>query len=174
MPHLKYIIFGFCILLLMGCSKDSTGPEEDNVPQLYFSPATASVVIGHETELSLNIKNMSPSIFAISLKLRYDYTIISFSDSISSGSDDFFGDEALKFVRHDDSTIYLSISRTQGQSSVGGSGILSIFELEGNAIGLDSIYIIPDKLYFYDSTGNVMAVPDVELKPATTQCVSSQ
>jgi hypothetical protein len=174
MFRLQYLFFALFIILIAGCSDNSTGDDNNTSPQLYFSPESSTVVIGNQIDLSLKIKNLTPSIFAVSVQLHHNNSVFSFSDNIDSGSDDIFGDDALRFAQHDDSTIYLSVTRTQGQSQVEGSGTIGILELEGNSIGLDSIYIIPGQLYFYDSTGNIVTVSNIILNDAALECAASQ
>lgn len=172
--RISHIIFGVWSLLLIGCDKKSTDVAEETVPQLYFTPISATVTVGGNTNISLNLKDISPTIFALSLQMHCNQSIVSFSDSLGMEAGGFLGDDAIMFVQSDDSIIYFSITRTQGQSQVGGTGTLCTLELGGKTVGLDSVYIIQDKLHFYDSTGAEITVPDIELKITSIQCVSSQ
>lgn len=167
-----FVFVGLLALILIGCSKKTVDSDNEAAPQLYFSPASGSLTVGNTVTLNLNLKDISPSIFALSCELRCDYTLLSFADSLKTTWGGFFGNDAIKFVRCTDSVIYLSITLTRGQSQVTGSGTLFAFELEGTATGSGSVYLQSDKLHFYDSTGAEISLGNIELKTASLLCLS--
>ena len=48
-----------------------------------------------------------------------------------------------------------------------GSGDLGVLTFTGKSPGSSTLEIIPSELYFYDSEGNEVIVPDLEIEAAT-------
>jgi hypothetical protein len=161
------------ILLSLGCGKKTTGGDEQQTPQLYFSPVNASVVVGQDTSISLMVKDISPAIFGISMEISFDSTIVSFSDSLGFEVGTMFGTDAIQFVRQENSIIHLSITEIQGQNSVSGSGTIGTLKFGGHSVGSSEILVVPDKLHFYDSNGREITISECEIGDATVQCISS-
>jgi len=161
------MIFIFC-----GCQSNSpTEPPPDETQRLSFTPEDVTISIGQQTALTLRIENLSDSVFAISLQIDYDNTILSFSSVSAAESEDFFGTEAVQFVQDTLSVLHVALSRIQGQPEVSGSGTLCSFQLEGNAAGSTSFEVTPEHLKFYDSKGREIEAQDIEIQSATVSVI---
>jgi len=163
---MKYIIFVFCLILISGCSNDSTEPEELQ-PALFFSQSYTSITVGGQANLSLEIQNLTESVFGVSFQMQYDSSIVSFNESSGMSSGDFFGQDAIVFVKDNDTNIHITIAQIQGQSEVSGSGIFSTFTFIGKLTGNCTIEIIPEDLHFYDVNGNIVELQDLAFESAT-------
>lgn len=170
----RAIILGIMIVLLAGCSKNSTGVTEKQAPQLYFLPDNTTVSVGNDSDFSLMISNLATPVFAVSLRLYYDDAVVSFSDSSGFAASNFFGTDAIRFAHQEDSVIYLSITRIKGQNGVSGSGVVGTLTFGGRSAGTSTIRIDPDELHFYDSLGKIITVANLELKELVIQCVATR
>ncbi len=161
-----FTFFPILLILFMSCEKESTEPEE-TIPTTAFSPNNVSVGVVAEGELTLQVKDFEVSIFGISMRIAYDSTIVTFTDSTGFTVGGFFGTDIVTFVRDDSSRIHLTITLTQGQGEVIGSGDLAVLTFTGKSPGSSTLEIVPSELYFYDSEGNEVIVPDLEIEAAT-------
>jgi len=162
---MKYIVFILCLILISGCSNDSTEPEEQQ-PVLFFSESSTTITVGEQTNLSLEIEDFTESVFGVSFQVQYDSSIISFNESSGLSSGDFFGQDAIIFVKDNNSNIHITISQIQGQNVVSGSGVFNTFTFNGKSFGNCTIQITPEDLHFYDINGNIIELQDLEFKSA--------
>lgn len=155
------------LVLLSGCSDTSTEPEPEPRPGIFITPSTASLALGQRTDFLLSVENLSPPVFAVSLQISFDDSVLSGSDSLYPAASGFFGPNAVSFAQAEDSTVHVAISRVQGQTQVSGSGSLCQLRFTGRATGSCRLEIVPAELRFYDSLGTVIAIPDLEIRAAT-------
>ena len=111
-------------------------------------------------ELILQIGNLNVPIYGISLRIAYDATYVSFTGTTEYENGYFFGSEAVTFVNDVSSVIHLATTLTSG-SGVSGSGILYKLEFEGHSEGSHLVEILPEFLFFYDSTGSEITIPNL-------------
>ena len=164
MKYLKFIIPS--IVLFFGCGKGTQEPEE-TVPTLALIPDALSIIVGQEGDLTLQIKDFDVSIFGISMRIAYDSSNVSFSDSTGFAAGDFFGSDIVAFVEEDSALIYLTVTLQQGQQEVSGTGDLAVMTFVGESQGNSKVEIISSELNFYDSDGNGVTVSDLEIEFAT-------
>jgi hypothetical protein len=167
---MRKIAFILCItaLFLISCSDDSTTtPQSTAINGLYFTPDEVTVAVGQPIELNLKIGSLADSIFAASLQIGFSDAVVSFADSAGFVPGDFFGDQAVGFAQDSTSILHLSITRTQGQSQVIGSGSLGTLHFNARAAGTTSVQIAIDQLHFYNASGSEITVPDIEIHSAT-------
>ncbi|MCH7732999.1 MAG: hypothetical protein IIB44_10930 [Candidatus Marinimicrobia bacterium] len=79
-----------------------------------FSPSNVSIGVGDEGDLTLQVEDFEVSIFRISMRIAYNSTIVTFTDSTGFTVGDFFDPDIVTFVRDDYSRIHLTITLTQG------------------------------------------------------------
>jgi len=151
---IRYIIFSLylVVILLISCDKNSTEPDE-SIPKIYFTPDNVSLAVGEEVTISLRVENLPP-IFGMSLRIIYDDAVVSFSDSLGVERGDFFGQDAIMFVRDNNSVIHLSVTQIQGEGEVDGSGVVGTFTFTGLAAGNCEVRVLEDELEVYDCEGN--------------------
>ena len=111
-------------------------------------------------ELILQIGNLNNPIYGISLRIAYDSTYVLFTGATEYENGYFFGSEAVTFVNDVSSVIHLATTLTVGEG-VSGSGILYKLEFEGISEGSHLVEILPDFLFFYDSTGSEITIPNL-------------
>ena len=127
---------------------------------LSLTPESLSIDIGSVGELTLNIEDLEDAIFGISLRIAYDSTGVSFAGSTEFGEGYFFGSEAVTFVKDTSSTIHIATTLTSGEG-VFGSGILYTLEFEGKSEGSHLVEILSNFLFFYDSSGSKVTIPNL-------------
>ena len=161
MRFLKLIIL--LIILFVGCG---TEPEE-TVPTIALTPDALSIIVGQEGDLALQIKDFDVSIFGISMRVAYDSSNVSFSKSTGFAAGDFFGSDIIAFVQEESSLIFLTVTLQQGQQEVSGTGDLGKLTFIGKSPGSGTVEIISSELIFFDSDGNQIIIPGLEIEIAT-------
>ncbi|MBU1982950.1 cohesin domain-containing protein, partial [bacterium] len=126
---------------------------------------------GEQTSLRLVVENLTDSIFAISLRISYRDSILTFAGVAGAESGDFFGADAIQFAQDTLSVLHITISRIQGQTEVNGSGTICTFRFVGRNAGNCVMEILPDQLEFYDSAGRTIEVPNLEIKTASVHVI---
>lgn len=102
-----------------------------------------------------------------SLRVAYDAAVVSFNESTGFAVGDFFGTDIVTFVKDESSMIHLTITMTQGQNAVVGSGDLGLLTFTGKSPGSTDMELLPSELHFYDSQGTGVTVTDLEIESAT-------
>jgi hypothetical protein len=166
---MKYYL-GILIIMLsvMGCGKKSTKPTPE-IPKLIMTVDNSSIDVGQSSILIITLKNFSDPIFAISLQLTYDHSILSFSDSLDFEAGDFLGSNVITFVRGENSIIHLSITKLQDQSGASGSGVIGLLHFSGAVSGISDLNIARENLHFYDSSGELIDMSNLEIGSAQIQ-----
>ncbi|MCH7732786.1 MAG: hypothetical protein IIB44_09780 [Candidatus Marinimicrobia bacterium] len=162
MKYFKFIFFSLVILTSCGKEPSRSKPE----PTLSFSPQTLSINTGQQGEFTIQIEDLDSPVFGISMRIAYDSSIVSFSDSTGFSVGDFFGTDVVAFTREEVSIIHLTVTLTQGQEEVSGSGGLGVLTFVGKSSGTSTVNITSSELYFYDSNGNEVIVPDLKIENA--------
>lgn len=163
MKNYTFLILTILLFIIpfISCEKESK-PD----PIILFRPGTLTLHTGQSGELSIKIEDLREHIFGVTMRIVYDPNIVSFSDSTGFESGDFFGNEIVSFVEKGDSVIHIALTLTQGQSEERGSGYLGDLTFTGNSPGSSTIEILPTELVFYDSEGNDVVIPDLEIEAA--------
>jgi len=156
-----YIFFLILCVFMFTCDS-GTDPEEENTIQ--FAPEKLTVASGEDMEISLEMKNLESTIFAMSMHIEYDRNVVSCDDSNGLQSGDFFGNEAICFIKAKYSVIYITITRIQGSEPVSESGKLCSLKFTGCQSGICDLNIAT--LFCYDSAGNEVNA-DIKTTPGT-------
>ena len=156
----RYILLS--LILLISCEEE-TAPL---IPTLSFIPESISIDIGSVGELTLQIKNLDVPIFGISLRIAYNSTGVSFTRSTELGDGYFSGSETVSFIKDTSSAIHMATTLTSGEG-VSGSGILYTLEFQGESQGSHLVEILPNFLFFYDSSGSKVTIPNLSINSAT-------
>jgi len=155
-------LFSLCLsLIFWGCSS-STEPVNEPTVIMQFKPDAVNISAGEETSISLEFSKLTTPIFGMSLQISYDTTYVSFSDTLQIESGDFLGTDALTFTRISDSTIYLTITRIQGQDSAVGASVICTLPVTGRAVGSSTIELVDDSVHLFDSAGDEIEVARLE------------
>ena len=150
----KSAIFSiFLVVILWGCSS-STDPMNEASAIMQFTPDNVDVSVGSETIVTLEFSELTVPVFGLSLQIAYDSTYVSFSDTLNIESGDFLGNGALTFTRISETMIYLTITRVQGQESVGGAGVICTLPFMARAVGISTIELLDGAVHLFDSAGD--------------------
>ena len=172
MKYIKMIIL--FTVLIYACSDNSTNPGKI-IPSISFSPESVQINSEQITQFKIKIDVSKYAVFAVSLRICYNSgtdinsDILSFDEAIGFSAGDFFGDNAVVFVKADTNIIYLSISLTKGQELEQSSGELGTITFTGQTPGIGNIEIDPVEFYLYDSDGGVVTIPDFKIKSAVIE-----
>lgn len=146
--------------------KDSCDVCDDNTDNdcalINLTPHDTTIGVNETVGVEMDFTGLSDSIFAVSMEINYDSTILSFDDTAVYSIGDFFGDEIIYLIYENNSSIYFSISIQQGNTMVDGSGSIVSFEFFGLSPGTSVIEILPSNLKFFDSTGNEIIISNLE------------
>lgn len=123
-------------------------------------PFEQTIDMNEEIGLDVQFNMYSNSIFAVSMVIDYDSTII---QPINFANGEVFGTENISFVTAEDSKIFLTISFLQGTDADYSSGILCSFDFVGISTGSSNIQISVDDLYLFDPNGNEIPYDDIYL-----------
>ncbi len=154
---MKYLAIILSIVIFFGC-ETSTDPEQP-IHKLYLSPGSTTISVGEQTEISLKVQNISDPVFGMSLQLDYDNTVLAFSDSLAVG--EFFGQNAVVFVKEENSKIYLTFSKIQGEIPASGSGNICTLTFSGSSAGYSEIQLSQNIFNFYNSAGETISMTDL-------------
>lgn len=164
---MKYLIYiPLLVVFLFGCSEKSTEPKSSSGVVVSFSADSVQIEVGEETYIRLKLNLSNLSIFGISMRMDYNPDIVSFDDLTDFVVGDYFGTEIVSFVKSEENSIHLSISLTQGEDKVGGSGDLGILMFTGLSQGVSDIEIVPSELNFFDSDGSNITIPSLVIDNA--------
>jgi hypothetical protein len=152
--------------VLDSCGVCDDNPENDCLANMHFSPVYQSIGINENASLEMVINGLSEPIFAMSMQISYNSSILSFNDSTGFSVGEFFGDQNIVFVNVDNSIIYISMSIQQGNSAVDGAGTISTLTFKGSSSGTSEIEISLSDLHFFDSGGNEISTENFETVPA--------
>lgn len=154
----KIIILVFLLLQVNSCT--DSGTEAPGDPKISFSPQEIAISNQGQTEISLKISDFKAEIFALSMQLTYDGDIVSI-DEAGFSSGDFFGENGISLIKVTEDNIHLSLSLTQGMTSLKGSGTLCKFSVKGITNGNCTLSVDENELVFYDSAGNPVEIEDL-------------
>jgi hypothetical protein len=107
------------------------------------------------------------SVFAATMQITYDSSVVAFDDSTGFLLGEFFGSEMIVFVQSENSVIHLAISLFQGVQPVTGSGTVGSLIFTGISPGSSTIQIPASSLHLYDSNGNEVNIEDLVTESAT-------
>ena len=154
----RYIFLS--LIFLISCE------EEIALPTLSLTPESLSIDIGSVGELTLQIEDLEVPIFGISFRIAYDSTGVSFAGSTEFGEGYFSSSDIVTFLKDTSSAIHIATTLTSGEG-VSGSGILYTLEFEGKSEGSHLVEILSNFLFFYDSSGSKVTIPNLTIKSAT-------
>jgi hypothetical protein len=91
---------------------------------------------------------------------------VSFTGSTELEEGFFFDSETVTFIKDTSSAIHIATTLTSGEG-VSGSGILYTLEFQGESQGSHLVEILPNFLFFYDSNGSKITIPNLIINSAT-------
>ena len=139
------------------------------ISTISFTPDSTILPINNESGINIIMDNFETTMFGISLRINYDSTLVSFTDSTGFSPGNIFDPNAIVFTKAENSIIYLSLTQVQGQSQVFGTGTLGTLTFKGKSTGNCTIQIIQDKLNLYDNLGSQIELPEMEFEIAVIQ-----
>ena len=161
---MKKIIFLVLPILYLACA-NSTEPDPE--PKIFLSPASANVTVGNTIDLNIVVEENQTSFFAVSMQITYNNTLLNFDDNNGFNRGSLFDQSAIVFAQNNGSVIHLSVSQVKGQTSTSGSGVIGTLRFSATSSGNSPIRINQDELIFYNSQGNEINIPDLEIKAAS-------
>ena len=161
------VLSGF--IFFSGCGGKSNNPVTPATPTLLISLDNSSIDVGQTVNVTLELKDVSDSVFGIGMQLDYNNTLAGFDDSTGLEPGDFLGNDIVQFVRNVDSAAHFSITKLRGQSGSSGSGVIAILTFRGICSGHFAFKIESDNLNLYDSNGNSLDISDFEIGSAELQ-----
>jgi len=159
---MKTEIYIFLSLIFLVSCEEETTPL---IPALSLTPESMFIDIGSVGELTLQIKNLEVLLFGISFRIGYDSTGLSFTRFTELGDGYFSGSETVSFIKDTSSAIHIATTLTSGEG-VSGSGILYTLEFQGESQGSHLVEILPNFLFFYDSSGSKITIPNLTINSA--------
>ena len=150
MKNIFNIVLIAILLFAIGCSKDSPN-EPDTDLKILIDPAEQNISIDSETEFNVKIENVS-SLFAISVEITFDETLLSVPDNAVSVGD-FWNSAAITayVVESNRLNIAIGLTQTDDADGVSGNGTLFSFKLKGNNTGISDISL--QNLQLIDENG---------------------
>ena len=156
--NLRIAILFICLLII------SCDEETDDSLAFKLDPEFQTISINGEASISLDVQNLSQPIFAMTMQVNYNSSILLYTGFDDGG---FFGSQNVVLVQAEqDSLLYIAVSIQQGNSEVDGSGSIGTFTFDGLDAGTSEIDISLTDLHFFDSDGNEISVGDFEIAPA--------
>jgi len=156
---MKYLAIILSIVIFLGCNKN-TEPEQLEY-KMYISSGNSTIAIGEQSEITLQILNIPQPVFGMSLQLDYDSSIIGINDSLGFSNGDFFGQNAIAFAKEEESKIYLSFSKVQGESPASGSGKICTITFTGITAGSSLVQFLYGEINYYDSAGEIIPMSNL-------------
>ena len=145
------------------CGDCDDNPDND-CALISFSSENQNISINESISLDLELQGLSDSIFAVSMEINYNDSILIFNDSTGFNIGEFFGDENITFVNQVNSSIYFSVSIQQGGMKVNGSGTIGVFQFEGLTNGISDVEILENSLKFFNSSGSEIDISKLQIK----------
>ena len=151
----RYYLLFLSIILFVSCKQrvwdNPYDPNWEIDRSILILPLEQTIDISEEIVLDVQFNMYSDAVFAVSMVIDYDSTII---QQINFANGEVFGTENISFVTAEDSKIFLTISFLQGTDPDYRSGLLCSFDFVGIGIGSSKIQIAVDDLYLFDINGN--------------------
>ena len=151
----RYYLLFLSIIFLVSCKQrvwdNPYDPNSEIDRSILILPVEQTIDMNEEIVLDVQFNMYSDAVFAVSMVIDYDSTII---QQINFANGEVFGTENISFVTAEDSKIFLTISFLQGTDPDYRSGLLCSFDFVGIGIGSSKIQIAVDDLYLFDPNGN--------------------
>ena len=164
---MKYCItYLLLILIVSSCGKNSPGPNIENTI-VSIESDHLSYNVGETIQVKVTIKKMDVPVFGFYCNIYYDSVKLNFDDSADLGTGDFFSDNAISFSHDHETTITVTITSIQGETGVTGNGIAFILTFEAITPGQTMLEFEPDELDFYDASGSIVSIGNMELQSLT-------
>ena len=154
------------IYLLMFSCEELTDDGLDGPTEFKLDPEFQTIAVNNEAILSLNVQNLSQPIFAVSMQVNYNSSILSFNDLTGFSVEEFFSSQNVVFIKEENSIINIGVSIQQGNNEVDGSGTIGTLTFKGSSTGTSEIEILLSDLHFFDSEGNEISIGAFEMIPA--------
>ena len=146
------------LILIFSCDE----PLQSD-PSLILSSQSIAITTNDTLDVSLNLNDNIVSIFGIYVKIDYDLSLLSFSDTAGFVAGNYFGENIITFVKEENGSIFLTITLTQGVEKKSGTGLLgSLTFFPKLEEGPTTISIDEEELEFYNDLGNIIEIINIE------------
>jgi Cohesin domain len=158
---MKKIIYLVLLLLLSGCA-DETNKSDEFSLHVRLQPEDVSINQGDAIWVEIMIEECTQPIFGISMQVEYDEDLLSFADSTSVMTGDFFGDNGITFAGEENGVIHLTMSLVQGDTLLDGNGTLCSLRFNAVNVGEAAINLLSEEISVYDAEGNLLEIEFLE------------
>jgi hypothetical protein len=163
---MRFKLYIICIPLFLLLSSCDESPIESEEPSLYLDPETLTVSVESPASFQLRLESIEEPIFGISLRIAYNWSFLIFNDTTGFMVGNYFGTDIVTFIQAEAGTIHLTVSMTQGQTAVNGSGELGQLTFVGRYPNTGAVEILPAELHFYDAAGDTLSISDLMIGSA--------
>ncbi|MBU0692011.1 cohesin domain-containing protein [bacterium] len=168
---MKIITFWLSVIILLvlsGCGSDDDNTEQSaGLPAFFISPATITAAQGEQIDLDVVLQDIPDSLFALSFRLVYNPTMLTYLEYLTVAEESFFGTDAIEYASVEDSIVHAAVSRKQQQQMTTGTGIVCRLRFEAVSAGTSNLEFPAEQLHFYDETGSEITIQDLELEGAS-------
>ena len=120
-----------------------------NQPEIILQSDNTDITVGETFAVSILAERLN--VFAITLKIKHNNSILSYNSATGFNSGLLFGEDNISFSASINSIIGLSNSLTQGQQEVSGFGEICSLEFNAESAGADTLSII--ECFVFNSEG---------------------
>ena len=160
---MKYFItYLLLIFLIFSCEKNSPAPEIENTI-ISIESNSSSYNVGETIQVKVTIENIVLPVFDFYCNILYDSAKLDIDNSADLIVGDFLSDNIIPYINVQE-TIITSIQREIG---VTGDGTAFFLSFEAVSSGQAILEFEPDELDFYDSSGSIMNIENIELQSLT-------
>ena len=131
-------------------------------PSLVLSSQSTAITTNDTLDVSLNFNDNIVPIFGIYVKIDYDSSLLSFSDTAGFVAGNYFGGNNITFVKEENGSIFLTVTLTQGVEMKSGTGLLGSLTFFPKLEGSATISIDEEELEFYNDLGNIIEIINIE------------
>ncbi len=157
-----YRVYAYGIDSISATIESSITPISFN-PQLALSTFSDEVQIGDELIVGVHIQHFEQAFFAVSMRLSFDQNLFEFVVPDSGWLGTVWSTGAIGIAESKSGLVHLSATQLRDSSNVTADG--SIASLDFRALAADStgFEIVENDLIFYDDTGEITSIAELEL-----------
>jgi len=133
-------------------------------PSLILNSQSSAIIPNEEFDISLELKDNGTPIFGIYVKIDYDSSFLSFSDTTGFAVGNYFGGNNITFAKEENGSVFLTITLTQGEEKKSGTGLLGSLTFSPKLEGTTAMSIDEEELEFYNDFGDIIEIINIETK----------
>lgn len=156
------ILIPLLVLGLVGCDLVS-GPEGNN-PSLSLEADNMTVSQGSSVVLTANITDFDPTFFALSMRIAMDQNSLLVDEEQTGWKGDIWSSSAIGLLKVESNVVHISVTQLAGGDDAIAGG--SVFTIRCTAVksGEVAVDLLTSQLTFYDSGGNEIPFPNLQLQ----------